>query len=94
MLRKVFLVSSASPTRKIREVEVALITRKFCWAEEANGRRHLVGSTAFFTLVAAERAKLGYLTKMLGSPGPWLHWSTYEKAKLQVLQLRPSLTVH
>ena len=59
----VFMVNLKSPLRPIREVKVRLVNRKWCWAEDLLGRRHLVGASAFFTRKGAERAKFAILTK-------------------------------
>lgn len=60
----VFIISPSAPHRVIREAECKLIQRKWTWAEDQNGARHLLGSTAFYTLASARRAKLGALRKV------------------------------
>ena len=61
----VFMVNLKSPVRPIRQVKVRLINRKFCWAEDLMGRRHLVGASAFFTMKNAQRAKYALLKKFV-----------------------------
>jgi hypothetical protein len=62
---KVYLVSAKYPCRKIREVEAKIIKPgKFVWAEY-NGRRFMMGVSAFQTLASAKRAKTGHLAKIL-----------------------------
>ena len=58
---KVFI---ASGLRKIREREVTIkVCNKTTWAICQDGKRHLLGSSAFYTLAAAQRCKLAYLYK-------------------------------
>jgi hypothetical protein len=58
---KVFI---AHGLRKIREREVTIkVCGKTTWAICYDGKRHLLGSTAFYTRAAAERCKLAYLYK-------------------------------
>ncbi len=61
----VFLVNLKSPARPIRQIKVRLINRKFCWAEDLQRRRHLVGASAFFTMTGAQRAKYALLKKFV-----------------------------
>lgn len=83
----VFIVDPKRPTRAIKEVEAEIITRKFSWAD-VNGKRYLIGTSAFFSLAAAKRAKLGYLMKVVEGPGrsyvAWHFPEFYAEAKKQV----------
>lgn len=64
-LHKVFIMDPARPTRKIMELEVQILTlAKRTWAETASGKRWLLGTSAFYTLASAERAKRGALVKI------------------------------
>lgn len=60
----VFIISLKSPHCAIRTAECRLIQRKWTWAEDFNGERHLLGSSAFYTLASAQRARLGALRKV------------------------------
>lgn len=64
-LHRVFIVNLTAPTRKIIELDAQILTlEKRTWAETASGKRHLLGTTAFYTLASAERAKRGALVKL------------------------------
>mgnify|MGYP000965543464 CR=1 FL=1 len=64
-LHRVFIFQPSQPTRKIIELDAQILTlEKRTWAETASGKRHLLGSSAFYTLAAAERAKRGALLKI------------------------------
>jgi len=71
---KMYLISALHPCRKIKEVDVEVLSpngdRKWTWAIH-RGRRHLVGSSAFYTLPAAWRSKVGYLTKIIETKALW-----------------------
>jgi hypothetical protein len=67
MVATVYLVSAKHPWRKIKVVQAHVIQRKFTWAQ-FKGHRYLLGATAFYTLPSAKRAKVGYLTKLMGRP--------------------------
>lgn len=65
-LQQVFIMDPAYPLRQIVEREVMIVVGDKCtWAEHANGKRHLVGTSVFFTLPSAERAKRGALVKIV-----------------------------
>lgn len=67
----VFLVHGL---RRIRELPCTiLVSEKRTWAEEPCGRRHLLGTSAFFTAKAAEVRKLGELRKIAANPYPVWH---------------------
>lgn len=64
-LHKVFLMNPSRPLRKIVEREAQILTlEKRTWAELPSGKRCLLGTSAFYTLAAAERAKRGALIKI------------------------------
>jgi hypothetical protein len=60
----VILLDLKYPWRKLRPLTCHILVRKYVWAIEANGRRHLVGASAFFTEPSAERAQVGALRKL------------------------------
>jgi len=65
-IQRVFIFQPAHPTRRIIEIDaMVIVTEKCTWAETPAGRRHLLGSSAFFTKAAAERAKRGALVKIV-----------------------------
>lgn len=65
-LHKVFLMDPSRPLRKIVEREAQILTlEKRTWAELPTGKRCLLGTSAFYTLAAAERAKRGALVKIM-----------------------------
>lgn len=67
--RLMFLVNLDQPSRPIVERTVAVkVCKKTVWAIEANGRRHLVGSSAFQTLAAADRCRTALLQKIVNTP--------------------------
>jgi hypothetical protein len=62
LIHKVFI---AHGLRKIREREVTIkVCGSTTWAICYDGKRHLLGSTAFYTRAAAERCKLAVLQKL------------------------------
>ena len=64
--QKVFIVRNA--LARIRETEVEIVCGpKMTWALRG-GKRHLLGTTAFFTRKAAEVRKLGLLRKVADNP--------------------------
>lgn len=66
---KMFLVYLKSPTRNIREVEVEVkVCPKTVWAIEKNGTRHLVGSSVFQTMPAAQRCQRALLEQLVAYP--------------------------
>lgn len=84
---EVFIINPKYPTQKILEVKAEIITCKFSWAD-VDGKRHLIGTSAFFSLPAAKRAKLGYLMKVVEGPSRSyieFHFPEfYASAKLQL----------
>lgn len=71
----IYIVDLKHPNRQIIMRDCYLQTRKQSWALEtiskfgpydyvAHHPRHLIGSSAFFTLAAAERAKLGLMVTL------------------------------
>ena len=66
---RVFIFQPSRPTRKIVELEALILTlEKRTWAETASGKRHLLGTSAFYSMAAAERAKRGALVKIMETP--------------------------
>lgn len=88
--QRVFWVDLRHPTGTIREaLATILICKKWTWAELPDGKRHLLGASAFFTRAGAERVKLAALYRVLRTkkvrdefPG------TYDRAKQQVAEYR------
>lgn len=63
-----YLVRLTSPCREPRLVDVTVkVCAKTVWAVTADGRRHLVGSSAFQTLPAAQRCRAALLQKLVDS---------------------------
>jgi hypothetical protein len=60
----IYLISAKWPWTKIKVVEAEILQGKWTWARYRD-HRHLVGATAFYTLPAAKRAQVGYLTKIV-----------------------------
>jgi hypothetical protein len=57
-MQRVFIVDLEAPWQDIREVECEIISgKKFTWAETPRGRRHLLGSSAFFMRKSAEHSQ-------------------------------------
>lgn len=63
---KMFIVDLRHLVPSIREHEVEVrVCKKTVWAVRSDGRRHLIGSSAFQTRPAAERALRGILNKIV-----------------------------
>lgn len=59
---KVYVFDSDRIWRPIREEEAEIkVCEKTVWAVLPNGRRHLMGATAFTTIASARRSHLGLL---------------------------------
>jgi hypothetical protein len=74
-MHRLFIFPMGKPGRRIREVEAEVTAKaKRTWAT-IQGRQYLLGSTAFYTRAAAERARHGYLVKLIkeasGVPRLW-----------------------
>lgn len=71
---KFFIVRLRSPTCQIREQELAVkVCKQTVWAIRPDGRRHLIGSSAFQTLAGAQRCQRALLQKIVDD--------TYHKIK-------------
>lgn len=97
-LKKVFLVRG--PTRRIREVDAEIIVcEKFTWAKLKNGKRHLLGATAFFKRNNAEQMKLGHLRKVaegtnLSGVANWGLRLAYAEACKQYREYKETGVIH
>lgn len=84
---RVFIFQPAHPTRKIIEIDALILTlEKRTWAETPSGRRHQLGTSAFYTLQSAERAKRGALQKIIDNKAMSMMRQTaglYELAQYQ-----------
>lgn len=70
MSHKVFIVLPERPLRPIREIEVEISVKpKTTWAIAKTGRKYLLGTSAFYTMKAAQRCKLARLQKIAATPG-------------------------
>ena len=71
---KMYIINHRRPFSCIAIVEAEVVGDKWAWASfrlpDGTWVRRLVGSTAFFTLPAAETAKLGGIKKTLSKPAP------------------------
>ncbi len=64
-----FLVALKRPLRPVRQAEVTVkICKKTVWAIDSKGHRHLIGSSAFQTLPAAERCRFALLKHLAEDP--------------------------
>lgn len=63
-MTKAFIFDLERPWLPIQEAEVEIRTVKQSWAILNNGKRKLIGSSAFFTESAAKRSRLGLLLKI------------------------------
>ena len=79
----IFIVSAKHPCQKIKIVEAEVINpEKWTWAVY-KGRRHLVGTTAFYTFASAKRAKVSYLTKIANTSAlSFIQPELYKKAQM------------
>ena len=84
-MTEVFLVNLKYPTDKIKKVEVKIIVRTLTWAQETNGKRHLLGASAFYTLPSAFRCKQSLLLQLKRSS--YIRAFAYEGWKMAVEQL-------
>jgi len=75
--REMFIVDLESPSRAVRKVQLLVkVCPKTVWAIATNGRRYLIGSSAFQTMAAAERCRIALLQKIVADPraayfAPW-----------------------
>lgn len=82
-MTQVFIVRSACRPIYAREAEIQ--RGKFAWAVTKEGRRHLIGSTAFFTKSAAVRCKFALLMEF--TKNTYLHFrfpTTLDMARRQL----------
>ena len=88
----------AQGIKRIREWDAEIkVCKKMTWAILPNGKRCLLGSTAFFTLAAAQRRKLAELYKVADNKALADWWSTHDKYHYAVRQLaeyKASGTLH
>jgi len=63
-MTRVFIYDLLRPWRPIQLVDAEIRTNKQSWAILVNGKRKLIGSSAFFTEGAAKRSRLGMLLKI------------------------------
>jgi hypothetical protein len=61
---KVFVYDLLRPWNPVWETEAEIRTNKQSWAILPNGKRKLLGSSAFFTEGSAKRSRLGLLLKI------------------------------
>ncbi len=98
MKQTVFVVLPNHPLRKIRQVDCEiLVCEKMTWAVEPSGRRHLLGTSGFFTRKAAEVRKLGALRKIADSTVLSRMYQTqyiHEAAQRQLNEYRSTGVVH
>lgn len=89
---KVFFMDPKRPIRESRQIEVEIIVcDKTSWAVLADGSRRLVGSSIFFTLASANRARRGALQKVVDDTALASMWKTrefYHQAKLALNKLK------
>lgn len=107
MRHRVWIMNPAAPLRKIRQVECEIVTcEKTTWAERIvlrdvngvapRGRRHLLGTSAFYTVKAAERAKRGALQKLVDA-GPHGYYGAaqrWDAARTQLKNFAANGTFH
>ena len=63
-MTRVFIINAKAPWLKPKEVDADLVQGKQIWAVTQRHGRKLIGTTAFFSQVSAERAAMGYIVKM------------------------------
>ena len=86
----VFTFELRAPWKPIIKSEAEIKTKKQSWAILSNGRRKLIGSSAFFTEAAANRSRLGLLVQI--SKNKYLknlHFSFWSRCK-ESLNVRPA----
>ena len=62
-----FIIDLRSPYIQIKELSGYVTHGKWSWFHSNEGTKHLIGSSAFYTLGGAYTARLGALTKVLTS---------------------------
>lgn len=65
---RVFIYTPSRVNSAIREAEAEIEVKEKCTWAHVKGKHHLLGSTAFYTLAAANRAKRGALMKAIATP--------------------------
>lgn len=86
---EMFLVNLRGPAAAIKTIDVEVkVCPKTVWAIDKKGRRHLVGSSIFQTLAAAERCRTALLQTVVASTWtrnmkPW----TWKAAKAALATL-------
>lgn len=60
----VFFFELRAPWKPVVKAEAEIKTKKQSWVVLSNGRRKLLGSSAFFTEGAANRSRLGLLVQI------------------------------
>lgn len=98
--QRVFCYDQKRPWRNIFELDAEVKPGpKWAWAiskgADGSETRRLLGATAFFTRASAERAKIGYLTKLVKcrALAHTCH-SMYDNAMSQIEEFRATGTVH
>lgn len=68
--KEFYILDLRVPFKDIKKLNCIQIDRKYSWAQETakSKRRHLIGSSAFFTEGAARRAQIGQLQKIVRYP--------------------------
>lgn len=78
----VYIIDLRVPVRTIRVRQAVITGTKWRWAD-VNGKRHLIGSSAFFTLAAAQRSQRGLLEQIVKTRClQYIHPHLYSTAKL------------
>lgn len=68
--RDMWFVDLERPHRQLRkDMATIKVCEKTVWAVRADGRRHLVGSSAFQTEAAAQRCRVALLRRIVNDPG-------------------------
>ena len=89
-MQTVYVFQANKLWREIKKIEAEIIIcEKFTWAQAKNKRRFLLGSTAFFTEVAAQRSKFGAMQKALQYKAlryqhPYVYYSLIDQIKQMV----------
>ena len=75
-MTKVFVYDLNYPWKPIQEQDAEIRTAKLSWAILKNGKRKLIGSSAFFTESSAVRSRLGLLLK-ISKNSYYRNWQHY-----------------
>ena len=94
MKTDVYLFDLKRPWREPYSAPCTLVIRKWSWAIDPRGKRHLVGASAFFTEASAARARIGALQKIENKWNYYHRPETFHRVKNLLDKLHPTRFMH